>query len=153
MLGVLRDWPPCRHWNFRRDWTKEKRRLKAELASSGQFRFRDRHLARAKERVKAPLFGRYARRRLGWANGGLAGFAGGVQDDPTLDQCTLTFPPSQSASRQGCLIGGRVRTGGRTRGPSSGPCTLLRAVADVDSAVRSGGDQGRLVVGSAGERG
>jgi hypothetical protein len=34
-----RDWPPCADiWNFRRDWTKEKRRLKAELAS-WQFRF------------------------------------------------------------------------------------------------------------------
>jgi hypothetical protein len=32
------DWLPCRHRNFRRDWTNEKRRLKAELAS-GQFRF------------------------------------------------------------------------------------------------------------------
>jgi hypothetical protein len=27
-----RDWPPCADiWNFRRDWTKEKRQLKAEL--------------------------------------------------------------------------------------------------------------------------
>ena len=43
------------------------------------------------ERIKAPLLGS-ARRWLGWASGGLAGFSGGVQRQPTPYQYTLTFP-------------------------------------------------------------
>ena len=37
-----RDWPPCADiWNFRRDWTKEKGQLKAELVSGQHVRFID----------------------------------------------------------------------------------------------------------------
>ena len=71
--------------------------------------------------------------------------------------------PSQSASRQGCLIGKSRLTNGGAGGYDAGPVESILGIfivvgsyglcCDVDSAVRSGGDQGRLVVGSAGERG